>query len=244
MAGQDGRRLRASERGSCGVGWGALALVGRQGSLESVFFARQRETRSYSVDQGALGFRFGHLRRAGAGRQGRRPSVTAAVSVVCCFSSGSWWPSHLPASAATCTGNAIVCENQLRRYPAGPMGHRGRRRRVDSGFRDADECESWRDDPFQDQDRRFGLHDRDLSARFLPWRRRAKGGECRRRPRPCRRFSPRAPPTRRPRSTTVEPGHVSASWAVPATAVSGVYIARFIGPTADDIESYPVHRSE
>ena len=81
-------------------------------------------------------------------------------------------------------------------------------------------------DRLQDRHRRLGLHDRHLPPRLLRRRRRPQDRRpSRRRPR-CRRTSRSASPTSTTELYDCGNWAVSASWNVPATAVSGVYIAQ------------------
>ena len=134
--------------------------------------------------------------------------------------------------AAPCTPpvvNPVACENTQAGLRPEQLGGRRRRRPVDPGLRDVDERQQGRDDLLQDQ-----VGDLELPHRHpAGWA--TTGGDGAR----LIALEPdadRAPSTQpacqtfadhRPRSTAAT-GPCRASWTVPSTAVSGVYIAHLV----------------
>ena len=133
--------------------------------------------------------------------------------------------------AAPCTPpvvNQVACENTQAGAAQSSVGGRRRRRLVDPGLRDVDERQQGPDDLVQDQVVDLELPHRHPPAGLLPERRR--GAADRLEPGADRdaRPSPRARRSRPPGSSTAATGPCRASWTVPSTAVSGVYIAHLV----------------
>ena len=99
-------------------------------------------------------------------------------------------------------------------------------------------------DRLQDRHRRLGVHDRHLPARLLQRRRRPQDRHGHPVGDAAADTSRSASPTSPPSSTTAATGRVSASWNVPATAVSGVYIAQPDARRQRRREPHHVHRPQ
>ena len=153
-----------------------------------------------------------------------------------------WCSAPLQAHAA-CTGNAIVCENQLPGHPASVWD-------IDGAGDDASRASPPRSastpasDPVQGRHRRDGLLHRDLPARLLPGQRRTEIAT----------ITPSATLPQNQPACATDPDdrdlrlrHLGASrhpGTCRPTAVSGVYIARLDPRRQRRRQPHPVHRPQ